>query len=159
MQIGKKAALMAAAAAGTMVVGGAGSASAHGLFPQSSSAQRNHCDTATGPTANNGVFAPTGDLDIGSDCINFANRDGAVLQSNDCDTATGTTLVIGFAAPTGDTNIGSNCANIALDEPDQVVVVHKEAPKKHKAKEQHKAKKVHKAKAEPHNAKKHQRPR
>ncbi|ATL84391.1 vacuolar carboxypeptidase Y [Streptomyces malaysiensis subsp. malaysiensis] len=151
---------MAAAAAGTMVVGAAGSASAHGLFPQSSGAQRNLCDTAVGTTTNTGGAAPTGDIDLGSDCVNFTNSSGSVVQANDCDTATGTTLITGAAAPTGDTTIGSNCANIAIDEPDPVVVVHKDPPKKQqKAKEQHKAKKhSHKAKPkakDPHKAKKH----
>ncbi|MGY0059657.1 hypothetical protein ACWY4P_24400 [Streptomyces sp. LZ34] len=105
-----------AAAAGAMVIGTAGAASAYGFGPlvgSSGGIQSNSCDTHTGTTTDPGLAAPTGDINIGSDCINFTNS-GAAIQANDCDTATGTTTVAGGAAPTGDIEIGSNCTNIAL---------------------------------------------
>src|SRR4051794_14644522 len=89
MQIGKKVALMAAAAAGTMVVGGAGSASAHGLFPQDSGArQSNACETNIGPFTTVANLAPPGEVNPNPDCVNVTNS-AAVSQSNDCDTTTG----------------------------------------------------------------------
>lgn len=115
MQIGKKAALMAAAA-GAMVIGTTGAASAYGFGPllgSSGGVQSNSCDTQTGTTIITGAAAPTGDTSIGSDCINFTNS-GSGIQANDCDTATGTTTNTGGGAPTGDIAIGSKCANIAL---------------------------------------------
>lgn len=115
MQIGKKAALMAAAA-GAMVIGTTGAASAYGFGPlvgSNGGVQANSCDTSTGTTLITGAGAPTGDTSIGSDCINFTNSPG-VFQANDCDTATGTTTNTGGAAPTGDITIGSKCANVAL---------------------------------------------
>ncbi|KAK1180451.1 hypothetical protein B7755_021265 [Streptomyces sp. NBS 14/10] len=114
MQIGKKAALMAAAA-GAMVIGTAGGASAYGvgpLFGSSGGVQSNSCDTHTGTTMLTGMAAPTGDQNIGSDCVNFTNSGAS--QINDCDTATGTTMLTGGAAPSGDVHIGSKCANVAL---------------------------------------------
>ncbi|KUL46851.1 MULTISPECIES: hypothetical protein [Streptomyces violaceusniger group] len=155
MQIGKKVALMAAAAAGTMVVGGAGSASASGLFPHTGGAtQLNSCGLDQGAIAQVGGAAPTRDITTGADCVNFTNG-GAAFQANDCDTTTGAIAQMGGASPSGDINVGADCTNIALDEPDQVVVVHKDPPKKqHKAKEPHKAKKHHKAKCS-HKVTKH----
>ncbi|MEU8873662.1 hypothetical protein AB0D24_21315 [Streptomyces javensis] len=113
MNIGKKAVLLTAAA-GALVIGGAGGALANAN--DDFIVQLNSCDTATGTTTNTGAAAPTGDLDLGSDCINFTNSSGSVVQANDCDTTTGTTVIMGGMAPTGDTNIGSNCANIAVDD-------------------------------------------
>ncbi|BBJ42096.1 hypothetical protein SSPO_048140 [Streptomyces antimycoticus] len=155
MQISKKVALMAAAAAGTMVVGGAGSANASGLFPQHGGAsQSNSCETNVGPEVNIVNLTSTGDINPNSDCVNVTNR-VAVSQSNDCDSTTGiTTTGSANLAPTGDVRLGSNCANIAIED-NPVVVVHKDPPKKHKAKDPHKAKKHHKAKADAHKAKKH----
>ncbi|MBA6439583.1 hypothetical protein [Streptomyces sp. GMR22] len=160
MQIGKKVALMAAAAAGTMVVGGAGSASAHGLSPHlGGAAQLNSCDTNAGAIAQVGGMAPTREVNVGADCVNFTNRDVA-LQANDCDTTTGAIAQMGGASPTGNIEVGANCANIAVAD-DPVVVVHQDPPKKHhKAKDPHKAKKHHKAKSshkakDPHKVTKH----
>ncbi|WPB91852.1 hypothetical protein [Streptomyces malaysiensis] len=149
---------MAAAAAGTMVVGGAGSASAHGLSPHvGGAAQLNSCDTNAGTVTQVGGMAPTRDVTVGSDCINFTNT-GAAFQANDCDTATGAIIQMGGASPTGNVEVGANCTNIAVED-DPVVVVHKDPPKKQqKAKEQHKTKHSHKAKPkakDPHKAKKH----
>ncbi|EFL24367.1 hypothetical protein SSOG_04081 [Streptomyces himastatinicus ATCC 53653] len=114
MNIGKKAILLTAAA-GTLVIGGAGGALAYGNGDHVS--QSNKCDTETGLTATGGfTLAPTGDVAIGSDCINFTNT-GAVSQSNDCDTSTGVDVTGGATlAPEGDLDIGSNCANIAIDD-------------------------------------------
>ncbi|MFI0775885.1 hypothetical protein [Streptomyces sp. NPDC021212] len=146
MQISKKVALMAAAAAGTMVVGGAGSASAFGLFPTGDGVrQSNSCDTRVGDVVPVNVAAPTGDIDLNPDCVNFTNSHAA-YQSNDCDTATGIIAPVGGAAPTSDLDIGPNCANIAVGG-DPVVVVHQDPPKKQKEKAKHsKAKKHTKAK-------------
>ncbi|RNG23118.1 hypothetical protein [Streptomyces botrytidirepellens] len=114
MNIGKKAILLTAAA-GALAISGAGGAMAYGngdLVTQS-----NKCDTETGLTAPGGLdLAPSGDVTIGSDCINFTNT-GAVSQSNDCDTSTAVDLGGGAdLAPEGDVSIGSNCANIAIDD-------------------------------------------
>ncbi|MES4906205.1 MULTISPECIES: hypothetical protein [unclassified Streptomyces] len=131
MQIGKKAALMAAAA-GAMVIGTAGGASAYGFGPllgSSGGIQSNSCDTNTGNTMLTGMAAPTGDQNVGSDCINFTNAP-VVLQSNDCDTRTGNTMTTGGAAPTGDVRVGSNCANIAVKSPEN----NKNKNKKHEKK-------------------------
>ncbi|MFI0736054.1 hypothetical protein ACH4S9_44835 [Streptomyces sp. NPDC021225] len=117
MQIGKKAALMAAAA-GAMVIGTTGAASAHGfgsLLGSHGGIQSNSCDTSTGITANVGILAPTGDQEIGSDCVNASNN-GAAIQANDCDTRTGITANVAGVAPTGDQEIGSKCANIAVQQ-------------------------------------------
>ncbi|QLH23191.1 hypothetical protein [Streptomyces sp. Rer75] len=114
MNIGKKAALLTAAA-GALVFVGAGAASAHNFGSDLGAIQTNTCDTATGAIASTGVAAPTGEINVGSDCINFTNS-GAVFQSNDCDTAAGPIVALGTAAPTGDINVGSNCANIAVDD-------------------------------------------
>ncbi|NEW74728.1 hypothetical protein [Streptomyces rhizosphaericus] len=113
MNIGKKAVLLTAAA-GALVIGGAGGALANAN--DDLIVQLNSCETATGTTTNTGAAAPTGDVNIGSDCINFTNTGGSVVQANDCDTATGTTVITGGMAPTGDTNIGSKCANIAVND-------------------------------------------
>ncbi|OPF71335.1 hypothetical protein VT50_0234275 [Streptomyces antioxidans] len=81
MQIAKKAALLAATA-GTLVLLGTGTAAAHGhgsdrgadiptTFNLSSFIfQTNDCDTATGTTTVTSAAAPTGDVGIGSTCIN-----------------------------------------------------------------------------------------
>ncbi|MEU8825882.1 hypothetical protein [Streptomyces sp. NPDC048636] len=114
MNIGKKAILLTAAA-GALVIGGAGSALAHN-GGDGFVAQLNHCDTATGTIATVGGAAPTGDINVGADCINFTNSSGNVFQSNECDTATGTIAPVAGLAPVGDVNIGSNCTNIAVDE-------------------------------------------
>ncbi|OPF71334.1 hypothetical protein VT50_0234270 [Streptomyces antioxidans] len=81
MQIAKKAALLAATA-GTLVLLGTGTAAAHGhgsdrgadiptTFNLSSFIfQSNTCDTATGTTAVTSGTAATGELDLGSTCVN-----------------------------------------------------------------------------------------
>ncbi|BBJ42094.1 hypothetical protein SSPO_048120 [Streptomyces antimycoticus] len=90
MNIGKKAVLLTAAA-GALVIGGAGGALANSN--DDSVSQRNKCDTSSGiMISGSGSLAPTGDTAIGSDCINFTNAGGSVDQSNDCDTTTATTL-------------------------------------------------------------------
>ncbi|MGR3938504.1 hypothetical protein [Streptomyces sp. BRA346] len=154
MQISKKVALMAAAAAGTIVVGGAGSANAHGLFPQpSGTSQSNSCDTELGLTTTGGLdLAPEGAFDPNSECVNFTNS-RAVSQSNECDTTTGITTTGGATlAPTGDIDLGSNCTNIAIADNGVKHVEHHKA--KHKAKDPHKAKAKAKHKAkDPHKAK------
>ncbi|MER7795490.1 hypothetical protein [Streptomyces sp. NPDC097640] len=117
MQIGKKAAIMAAAA-GAMVIGTTGAASAHGfgsLLGSHGGIQSNSCDTSTGITANVGILAPTGDQEIGSDCLNV-NNGSAAIQANDCDTRTGITANVAGVAPTGDQEIGSKCANVSVQQ-------------------------------------------
>ncbi|WP_413812172.1 hypothetical protein [Streptomyces sp. OE57] len=83
MQIAKKAALLAATA-GTLALLGTGTAAANGYggsadrsgdvpttFNLSSFIfQSTDCDTATGTTAVTSAAAPTGDVSIGSTCIN-----------------------------------------------------------------------------------------
>ena len=108
MNIGKKA-IFLTAAAGALVIGGAGSALAHDGY----TGQTNHCDTATGVIASVGGAAPTGDINIGADCINYTDS-GATYQGNDCDTATGLIAPIGAVAPTGDVSVGAKCGNIAV---------------------------------------------
>ena len=115
MNIGKKAILLTAAA-GALAISGARGAMAYGNGDLVS--QSNKCDTETGITAPGGLdLAPTGDVSIGADCINFTNTH-AVSQSNHCDTSTAADLGGGATlAPEGDTHIGANCANIAIDTP------------------------------------------
>ncbi|WP_413797280.1 hypothetical protein [Streptomyces iranensis] len=81
MQIAKKAALLAATA-GTLALLGTGTAVANGHGSDRSADvpttinlssfifQSNDCDTATGTTAVTSGAAPTGDVSIGSTCIN-----------------------------------------------------------------------------------------
>ncbi|MBD3002808.1 MULTISPECIES: hypothetical protein [unclassified Streptomyces] len=83
MQIAKKAALLAATA-GTLVLLGTGTAAANGYGGSSERStgvptsfdidsfifQSNDCDTATGATTATAVGAPTGEINIGSTCIN-----------------------------------------------------------------------------------------
>ena len=114
VNIGKKAAFLTAAA-GALVFVGASAASAHNYGNDLGAIQTNACDTATSAIITGAVAAPSGDLNVGSDCINFTNS-GAAFQSNDCDTATGPITTAPALAPTGDINIGSNCANIAVDD-------------------------------------------
>lgn len=114
MNIGKKAALLTAAA-GALVFAGAGAASAHNFGHELGAIQNNTCDTATGAIASTGVAAPTGEINVGADCVNFTNS-GAAFQNNDCDTATGPIIALGTAAPTGDINVGAQCANIAVND-------------------------------------------
>jgi hypothetical protein len=119
VNIGKKAAALVVAA-GALVLGSAVGASAHGggfrgLDPFGA-IQTNACDTATSAIVQGAVTAPSGDLNIASECINFTSGTAAV-QSNDCDTATGTIVGAAALAPTGDINIGSKCTNIALGTP------------------------------------------
>ncbi|MDX3231173.1 hypothetical protein [Streptomyces sp. ME19-01-6] len=116
MQIGKKAALMAAAA-GAIVIGTAGGASAYGpLFGSGGAVQSNSCDTTTGMIATTGNVSSTGDVNVGSDCVNFTNS-GAVAQSNDCDVTTGPIATTGNPSPAGEVNVGRPCTNIALAQP------------------------------------------
>ncbi|GAA1693010.1 hypothetical protein [Streptomyces yatensis] len=83
MQIAKKAALLAATA-GTLALLGTGTAAAYGnggsydrgvdtptSFDISSFIfQSNDCDTSTGTTASTAAAAPSGEMKIGSTCIN-----------------------------------------------------------------------------------------
>ncbi|MEU1790926.1 hypothetical protein ABZ553_34665 [Streptomyces sparsogenes] len=117
MQIGKKAALMAAAA-GAIVIGTAGGASAYGFGPLVGAGgvvQSNDCDTATGAIPATGSVSGTGEITVGSDCTNFTNS-AAVVQRNDCDVTTGPIATTGNVGPTGDINIGRPCTNIAVAE-------------------------------------------
>ncbi|MET7902299.1 hypothetical protein [Streptomyces sp. NPDC005336] len=74
----KKAALLTAAAA-TAVLVGAGGASAYGGTGSGAGAggfggfifQSNKCDAATGANHQVGVFAPTGDINVGANCTNL----------------------------------------------------------------------------------------
>ncbi|MBI0380473.1 hypothetical protein JBE27_30455 [Streptomyces albiflaviniger] len=79
MQIAKKAALVAATA-GALALLGTGTAAANGYggsdIPTTVNLssfifQSNDCDTATGTTASTGGAAPSGDINIGSSCINY----------------------------------------------------------------------------------------
>ncbi|MBD3002810.1 MULTISPECIES: hypothetical protein [unclassified Streptomyces] len=81
MQIAKKAALLAATA-GTLVLLGTGTAAANGYGSDRSADvpttfnlsslifQSNDCDTATGATTSTAVAGPTGEINIGSTCVN-----------------------------------------------------------------------------------------
>ncbi|GAA2305495.1 hypothetical protein [Streptomyces violaceusniger] len=81
MQIAKKAVLLAATA-GTLVLLGTGTAAANGYGSERSADipttfnlsslifQSNDCDTATGVTSSAAGTGPTGDITIGSTCIN-----------------------------------------------------------------------------------------
>ncbi|MFJ4636306.1 hypothetical protein ACIP69_11780 [Streptomyces hygroscopicus] len=114
MNIGKKAILLTAAA-GSLVIGGAGGALAHAN--NDFIAQLNHCDTSTGAISQLGGAAPTGNIEVGADCVNFTNvTTGSVIQANDCDTATGPILQTGGASPTRDVNVGAKCTNIAVSD-------------------------------------------
>ncbi|MGW5692568.1 hypothetical protein ACWEWX_16795 [Streptomyces asiaticus] len=83
MQIAKKAALVAATA-GALALLGTGTAAANGYGGSDRSTttptsfdvssfifQSNDCDTATGTTLSTGGAAPSGDINIGSSCINY----------------------------------------------------------------------------------------
>ncbi|MCQ8187249.1 hypothetical protein [Streptomyces rugosispiralis] len=78
MQIAKKAALLAATA-GAFALLGTGTAAADGYgsdvptsFKLSSVIfQDNHCNTSTGTTSSIGGVGPSGDMTIGSNCVNF----------------------------------------------------------------------------------------
>ncbi|WP_432040606.1 hypothetical protein [Streptomyces cucumeris] len=107
MNIGKK--VFLGAAAGALIIGSAASASAYG---NSSLTRASHCDTTVGDVATVGGVAPTGDVNIGAECVSTGSAD---LQANQCDTTTGVIAPVGVAAPTGDINIGSKCANLAGD--------------------------------------------
>ncbi|WP_055545474.1 hypothetical protein [Streptomyces sp. NBRC 110028] len=113
MNIGKKAALLTAAAGALVIVGSTGASANNWL--SSGTTQSNSCDTATGSIYLGSITGPTGDTNIGSDCVNFTNSRAAV-QSNDCDTATGPITIGGISGPTGDLDVGSKCANIALND-------------------------------------------
>ncbi|MEU1804420.1 hypothetical protein [Streptomyces sp. NPDC019937] len=153
MKIGKKAALMTAAA-GAMVIGTAGGASAYGLGGLTGGnngvAQANSCDSATSAIITGAVTSPSGPLDVASDCLNFTNG-GAAYQGNDCDTATGPITTAAALAPTDDIDLGSHCTNVALADPPTVVVNkvekkekhHKSVKKEKKAKKKHAKKKAH----------------
>lgn len=114
MNIGKKVAVLAVTA-GALVMGSAAGASAHGFggFDPFGAIQSNTCDVATGAIAAASVAAPTGEINVGNDCVNFTQGTAAV-QSNDCDAATGPIASISGTAPTGDINVGNRCTNIAL---------------------------------------------
>ncbi|MEU5268160.1 hypothetical protein [Streptomyces hygroscopicus] len=114
MNIGKQAVLLTAAA-GALVIGGAGGALAHNH--DDLIAQINNCDTHTGAITQVGGMAPTGEVEVGADCVNFTNIQGqAVLQENNCDTTTGPIMQMGGASPTRDVNVGAKCANIAVND-------------------------------------------
>ena len=114
MNIGKKVAVLTVAA-GALVLGGAGGASAHGYggFDPFGTIQTNSCKTAAGPIANTAVGATTGDIGIDANCLNYTYGTAAV-QSNDCGTATGAIVNVGGLASSGDINAAANCQNIAL---------------------------------------------
>ncbi|MFI0817358.1 hypothetical protein ACH4TX_12780 [Streptomyces sp. NPDC021098] len=153
MKIGKKAALMTAAA-GAMVIGTAGGASAYGLGGLtgggSGVAQANSCDTATSAIITGAVTSPSGALDVAADCVNFTNG-GAAYQGNDCDTATGPITTAAALAPTDEIDLAPHCTNIALSDPPPVVVktvekkekAQKSVKKEKKAKKKHAKKKAH----------------
>ncbi|MEU5031388.1 hypothetical protein [Streptomyces milbemycinicus] len=109
MNIVKKAALLAATA-GTMVIVGATGASAAG--GGGGGVQSNDCDTRVGTILDPSVAGPTGDIEIGSSCINI-DYGGSAFQSNDCDTAAGIVTNTAGAAPSGDIKLGSSCSNIS----------------------------------------------
>ncbi|MGW2330595.1 hypothetical protein ACWC5C_33275 [Streptomyces sp. NPDC001700] len=138
------------AAAGAMVIGTAGGASAYGLGGLTGGnngvTQANSCDTATSAIITGAVLAPSGVLDVASDCVNFTNSKAAT-QVNDCDTATGPITTLPAVAPTDDIELGSNCTNIAIAEPPTVVV-------KQVVKEKHKVVKKEKKAAKKKHAKK-----
>ncbi|WP_421107363.1 hypothetical protein [Streptomyces sp. NEAU-S77] len=121
MNIGKKVAVLAVAS-GALVLGSAAGASAHGFggggggFNPFGTVQTNTCDTLTGAISSIGATAPSGDITVGSNCLNFTNGTAAV-QSNDCDTATGAIISTAGLAPSGDITIGSDCTNIATGTP------------------------------------------
>ncbi|MER6143747.1 hypothetical protein ABT174_27495 [Streptomyces sparsogenes] len=107
-----------AAAAGAIIIGTAGGASAYGngpLFGSGGAIQRNDCDTTTGAIPSTGSVSGTGEINVGSACTNFTNS-AAAVQSNDCDVRTGPIATTGNVGPTGDINIGRPCTNIALAE-------------------------------------------
>jgi hypothetical protein len=110
MNIGKKAALLTAAA-GALIVGGAGGASAYG-FGHHLGAQHNKCDTDFVGGAAFAPVAPVIGLPPHSDCVNIGK---GAAQSNECDT----TFITGLAfAPLAPVKFGqgSQCANIALGD-------------------------------------------
>ena len=115
MNIGKKVAALAVAA-GALVLGSATGASAAyhggGGFDPFGAIQSNSCSAAAGIIAPVGGAAPTGDINVGGDCLNFTNGTAAV-QSNDCDSSVGAIASVSAAGPTGDINVGRNCTNIA----------------------------------------------
>ncbi|MEU0845487.1 hypothetical protein ABZ370_39375 [Streptomyces sp. NPDC005962] len=114
MNIGKKVAALAVAA-GALVLGSAAGASAHGYggFDPFGAVQSNSCKATAGIIAPVGGVAPTGDINVGGDCLNYTQGTAAV-QSNDCDSSVGSIVSVGAAGPTGDVNVGRNCSNIAL---------------------------------------------
>jgi hypothetical protein len=110
MDLGKKAALMAATA-GALVAGGAGGASAYGFGH--SGAQINRCDSEF----ISDVVAPVGPV-IGlpphSDCVNIGK---GTVQVNDCDTTFISGVAFAPVAPVKfDDDAGSQCANISLGD-------------------------------------------
>jgi len=114
VNIGKKVAVLAVAA-GALVLGSAGGASAHGYggFDPFGTVQTNSCDTAAGPIVNTAVGATTGDISVNPNCLNYTNGTVA-YQGNDCDTSTGLITNIGGLAGSGDISAAGNCSNIAL---------------------------------------------
>jgi len=114
VNIGKKVAVLTVAA-GALVLGSAGGASAHGFggFDPFGTVQTNKCYSGAGAIIAAAGAAPTGEVTIDSSCLNYTNGTAAV-QSNDCGTGTGPITHIGGAAPTGNTSVTSNCTNIAL---------------------------------------------
>lgn len=114
MNIGKKLAVLTVAA-GALVLGSAGGASAHGYggFDPFGTIQTNSCDTAVGPIVNTAVGATTGDISFSGNCLNYTYGTAAT-QANNCDTATGLVTSVGGLASSGDITGGSNCSNIAL---------------------------------------------
>ncbi|MFF7649129.1 hypothetical protein ACFZCY_04600 [Streptomyces sp. NPDC007983] len=117
MNIGKKVAVLTVAA-GALVLGSAGGASAHGYggFDPFGAYQGNTCDTSTGAIVATSVGAATGDITAASNCLNFT-QGIAAYQGNDCDTATGPIAAVSGTAPTGGITVGSNCTNIAYGTP------------------------------------------
>ncbi|MFI0817362.1 hypothetical protein ACH4TX_12800 [Streptomyces sp. NPDC021098] len=116
MNIGKKLAVLTVAA-GTLVLGSAGAASAAhhggGGFDPFGTIQVNNCETATAPIVNTAVGATTGDIGISPNCVNYTYGTSA-YQENNCGTATGLITNIGGLASSGDINAGGSCSNVAL---------------------------------------------
>ncbi|MEV0535639.1 hypothetical protein [Kitasatospora sp. NPDC050463] len=115
MNVGKKAAFLTAAA-GALVLVGAGGASAHGfghLFGQEGVEQSNTCSTAPGVLALTGL-AP--DIEYDTNCLNVdASGGGASEQSNNCSTAPQAATLTGLLAPAPEIEYNTSCVNLAGD--------------------------------------------
>ncbi|MFI6845889.1 hypothetical protein OG535_17025 [Kitasatospora sp. NBC_00085] len=115
MNVGKKAAFLTAAA-GALVLVGAGGASAHGfghLFGQEGVEQSNTCSTAPGVLAVTGTLTP--ELEYDTNCLNVdASGGGASEQSNNCSTAPQAATLTGLLAPAPKLEYPTECTNVAF---------------------------------------------